>query len=69
MSRSNATDNVGPPSSNPLPFGSLTDTEMRQPQLDPLPRDLPFRIVSKTVGRGAYASYVRLPLPDEHAQS
>ncbi|KAL3958950.1 hypothetical protein ACCO45_007112 [Purpureocillium lilacinum] len=25
-------------------------------QLDPLPRDLPFRIVSKTVGRGAYAS-------------
>ncbi|UNI23624.1 Non-specific serine/threonine protein kinase [Purpureocillium takamizusanense] len=27
-----------------------------QSQLDPLPRDLPFRIVSKTVGRGAYAS-------------
>ncbi|KAM0199896.1 hypothetical protein ACHAPA_004266 [Fusarium lateritium] len=25
-------------------------------QLDPLPTDLPFRIVSKTVGRGAYAS-------------
>ncbi|KAG9256092.1 kinase-like domain-containing protein [Emericellopsis atlantica] len=25
-------------------------------QLDPLPKDLPFRIVSKTVGRGAYAS-------------
>ncbi|PFH57280.1 hypothetical protein XA68_15289 [Ophiocordyceps unilateralis] len=25
-------------------------------QLDPLPRDLPFRIVSKTIGRGAYAS-------------
>ncbi|CAG1981050.1 unnamed protein product, partial [Fusarium graminearum] len=26
-------------------------------QLDPLPTDLPFRIVSKTVGRGAYASH------------
>ncbi|PHH72310.1 hypothetical protein CDD80_4627 [Ophiocordyceps camponoti-rufipedis] len=25
-------------------------------QLDPLPRDLPFRIISKTIGRGAYAS-------------
>ncbi|KAI1261455.1 putative serine/threonine protein kinase [Xylariaceae sp. FL1019] len=25
-------------------------------QLDPLPSDLPFRIVSKTIGRGAYAS-------------
>ncbi|KAI5458026.1 kinase-like domain-containing protein [Mariannaea sp. PMI_226] len=29
---------------------------MSQSQLDPLPRDLPFRIISKTVGRGAYAS-------------
>lgn len=29
-----------------------------QSQLDPLPVDLPFRIVSKTIGRGAYASYV-----------
>jgi len=29
-----------------------------QSQLDPLPRDLPFRIVSKTIGRGAYASWV-----------
>ncbi|SCV51137.1 related to protein kinase chk1 [Fusarium fujikuroi] len=29
---------------------------MNQSQLDPLPTDLPFRIVSKTVGRGAYAS-------------
>ncbi|CAJ2500412.1 Uu.00g032650.m01.CDS01 [Anthostomella pinea] len=29
---------------------------MRQSQLDPLPVDLPFRIVSKTIGRGAYAS-------------
>ncbi|KFZ09757.1 hypothetical protein V501_05486 [Pseudogymnoascus sp. VKM F-4519 (FW-2642)] len=27
-----------------------------QSQLDPLPADLPFRIVSKTIGRGAYAS-------------
>lgn len=27
-----------------------------QSQLDPLPRDLPFRIISKTIGRGAYAS-------------
>ncbi|KAM0335322.1 hypothetical protein ACHAQA_000367 [Verticillium albo-atrum] len=29
---------------------------MAQSQLDPLPNDLPFRIVSKTIGRGAYAS-------------
>ncbi|KAH7027570.1 serine/threonine-protein kinase chk1 [Microdochium trichocladiopsis] len=29
---------------------------MQQSQLDPLPRDLPFRIISKTIGRGAYAS-------------
>ncbi|KAI1870933.1 hypothetical protein JX265_005973 [Neoarthrinium moseri] len=29
---------------------------MQQSQLDPLPDDLPFRIVSKTIGRGAYAS-------------
>lgn len=29
---------------------------MSQSQLDPLPSDLPFRIISKTIGRGAYAS-------------
>lgn len=29
---------------------------MQQSQLDPLPVDLPFRIISKTIGRGAYAS-------------
>ncbi|KAI2620399.1 Pkinase-domain-containing protein [Hypoxylon sp. NC1633] len=29
---------------------------MMQSQLDPLPTDLPFRIISKTIGRGAYAS-------------
>ncbi|KAK4042223.1 kinase-like domain-containing protein [Parachaetomium inaequale] len=29
---------------------------MQQSQLDPLPNDLPFRIISKTIGRGAYAS-------------
>ncbi|KAL2125203.1 hypothetical protein VTJ04DRAFT_1568 [Mycothermus thermophilus] len=29
---------------------------MQQSQLDPLPKDLPFRIISKTIGRGAYAS-------------
>lgn len=29
---------------------------MQHSQLDPLPTDLPFRIVSKTIGRGAYAS-------------
>ncbi|KAG5929482.1 hypothetical protein E4U42_005747 [Claviceps africana] len=28
----------------------------RKSQLDPLPKELPFRIISKTVGRGAYAS-------------
>jgi hypothetical protein len=36
----------------------LTRMEPFQSQLDPLPRDLPFRIISKTIGRGAYASYV-----------
>src|ERR1700680_3274628 len=36
----------------------LTKTGPFQSQLDPLPRDLPFRIISKTIGRGAYASYV-----------
>ncbi|KAK2625705.1 hypothetical protein QTJ16_005017 [Diplocarpon rosae] len=30
--------------------------QLMQSQLDPLPRDLPFRIISKTIGRGAYAS-------------
>ncbi|KAL2270980.1 hypothetical protein VTJ83DRAFT_351 [Remersonia thermophila] len=29
---------------------------MQQSQLDPLPKDLPFRIISNTIGRGAYAS-------------
>ncbi|KAJ2983782.1 hypothetical protein NUW58_g6192 [Xylaria curta] len=29
---------------------------MEQSQLDPLPSDLPFRIISRTIGRGAYAS-------------
>ncbi|KAH6657712.1 serine/threonine-protein kinase chk1 [Truncatella angustata] len=29
---------------------------MQQSQLDPLPNNLPFRIISKTIGRGAYAS-------------
>ncbi|KAJ8130165.1 hypothetical protein O1611_g3464 [Lasiodiplodia mahajangana] len=29
---------------------------MEQSQLDPLPNDLPFRIISATIGRGAYAS-------------
>ncbi|KAL2018401.1 hypothetical protein VTK56DRAFT_879 [Thermocarpiscus australiensis] len=29
---------------------------MQHSQLDPLPNDLPFRIISKTIGRGAYAS-------------
>lgn len=28
-----------------------------QSQLDPLPESLPFEIVSKTIGRGAYALY------------
>lgn len=27
-----------------------------QSQIDPLPIDLPFRLISKTIGRGAYAS-------------
>ncbi|KAL2165370.1 hypothetical protein VTH06DRAFT_668 [Thermothelomyces fergusii] len=31
-------------------------TTMQHSQLDPLPSDLPFRIISKTIGRGAYAS-------------
>jgi len=29
-----------------------------QSQMAPLPKDLPFRIISKTIGMGAYASYV-----------
>jgi hypothetical protein len=33
-------------------------TTLMQSQLDPLPNDLPFRVISKTIGRGAYASYV-----------
>ncbi|KAI9816965.1 MAG: Chk1 protein kinase [Thelocarpon impressellum] len=35
-----------------------------QSQLDPLPDDLPFRIVSKTIGRGAYASIKKAIPPD-----
>ncbi|KAI9840376.1 MAG: Chk1 protein kinase [Thelocarpon superellum] len=35
-----------------------------QSQLDPLPDDLPFRIISKTVGRGAYASIKKAIPPD-----
>ncbi len=34
------------------------DKTFVQSQLDPLPNDLPFRVISKTIGRGAYASYV-----------
>ncbi|KAG7293273.1 hypothetical protein NEMBOFW57_003319 [Staphylotrichum longicolle] len=34
----------------------LSSRKMQQSQLDPLPSNLPFRIVSKTIGRGAYAS-------------
>ncbi|KAN0093858.1 Pkinase domain containing protein [Hyaloscypha variabilis] len=34
-------------------------------QLDPLPRDLPFRIISKTIGRGAYASIKKAIPPGE----
>ncbi|KAK3393645.1 kinase-like domain-containing protein [Podospora didyma] len=38
----------------------------QQSQLDPLPNDLPFRIISKTIGRGAYASIKKAkPLGDE----
>jgi len=36
-------------------IGMLNNME-QQSQLDPLPKDLPFRIISKTIGRGAYAS-------------
>ncbi|KAI1177316.1 CAMK/CAMKL/CHK1 protein kinase [Nemania sp. FL0916] len=36
-------------------------------QLDPLPKDLPFRIISKTVGRGAYASVKKAVPLDEPA--
>ncbi|KAH6669278.1 kinase-like domain-containing protein [Halenospora varia] len=36
-----------------------------QSQLDPLPRDLPFRIISKTIGRGAYASIKKAIPPTE----
>lgn len=35
---------------------------MHHSQLAPLPNDLPFRIVSKTIGQGAYAWYVLMLL-------
>ncbi|KAL3423497.1 hypothetical protein PVAG01_05244 [Phlyctema vagabunda] len=35
-------------------------------QLDPLPHDLPFRIISKTIGRGAYAS-IKKAIPPEQS--
>ncbi|KAH8906291.1 CAMK/CAMKL/CHK1 protein kinase, partial [Coniochaeta sp. PMI_546] len=39
---------------------------MSQSQLDPLPSDLPFRIISKTIGRGAYASIKKaIPLDSQ----
>ncbi|KAI8302021.1 Serine/threonine-protein kinase chk1 [Colletotrichum sp. SAR11_240] len=37
---------------------------MQQSQLDPLPTDLPFRIISKTIGRGAYAS-IKKAIPQD----
>lgn len=37
---------------------------MQHSQLGPLPSDLPFRVVSKTIGRGAYAS-IRKAIPLE----
>lgn len=38
---------------------------MQSSQLDPLPKDLPFRFISKTIGRGAYASIKKaIPLED-----
>ncbi|KAL0935075.1 serine threonine protein [Colletotrichum truncatum] len=39
---------------------------MQQSQLDPLPTDLPFRIISKTIGRGAYAS-IKKAIPQDAA--
>lgn len=36
-------------------------TSNLQSQVAPLPTNLPFRIVSKTIGSGAYASYASLP--------
>ncbi|KAF6818183.1 hypothetical protein CSOJ01_02064 [Colletotrichum sojae] len=39
---------------------------MQQSQLDPLPADLPFRIISKTIGRGAYAS-IKKAIPTEES--
>ncbi|KAI0509050.1 putative serine/threonine protein kinase [Xylaria bambusicola] len=39
---------------------------MEQSQLDPLPSDLPFRIISRTIGRGAYASVKKaIPLDSD----
>ncbi|TAQ90138.1 hypothetical protein B7494_g1552 [Chlorociboria aeruginascens] len=38
---------------------------LMQSQLDPLPHDLPFRIISKTIGRGAYASIKKAIPPTE----
>ncbi|KAI0203704.1 putative serine/threonine protein kinase [Astrocystis sublimbata] len=38
---------------------------MEQSQLDPMPEDLPFRIISRTIGRGAYASVKKAVPKDE----
>lgn len=40
----------------PTNYSLLSQSSTAQSQLDPLPRDLPFEIISKTIGRGAYAS-------------
>lgn len=42
-------------------FDTMSSTA--QSQLDPLPRDLPFEIISKTIGRGAYASVKKGRVP------
>ncbi|ROT42298.1 serine/threonine-protein kinase chk1 [Sodiomyces alkalinus F11] len=40
---------------------------MSQSQLDPLPGDLPFRLISKTIGRGAYAS-IKKAIPSDRSE-
>ncbi|KAG9228040.1 kinase-like domain-containing protein [Amylocarpus encephaloides] len=46
-------------------FLTLFQNILDMSQLDPLPHDLPFRIISKTIGRGAYASIKKAIPPSD----
>lgn len=48
---------------NPRNITHKHDANNPQSQVAPLPTNLPFRLVSKTIGQGAYASYSSPPSP------